>query len=109
MHDVRRPFSANNDQLLLSGLVLMAFEGGGMPMHPADYTEIASWTANIMSYLDIRVLFRLRSAGLYPLRDLAENALSERGIQNWLSDIPARLHAESEWELLLGRLLQCVR
>ncbi|MET0209457.1 MAG: hypothetical protein ABW220_10475, partial [Burkholderiaceae bacterium] len=85
-----RPFFAASDDLLLGGHLLLALENARMPMHAMDYAGVSVWVGEVLSDLDTAVVLRLRTEGPIAVRELAENALFERGEPDWAANAAAR-------------------
>ena len=104
MDSAFRPFSAGSDELLLNGRLLSALEFGQLRMDAQDYLDIAARASMLLDECQTAVLLRLRREGPRALRDIAENALYERGMFDWTTHDPDRSHARLVWEALLHDL-----
>ena len=77
MHPSTLP-QLTSDQMLMASHILQALEQGGMPMHAADYHELAVWTTKELRALGTPTLLALRQMAPPSLLSIIDNLLHER-------------------------------
>jgi hypothetical protein len=93
-----------SDELVLAGHMLHALDCGRVPMHAADYHDIAGWASAEFSLMDTAMLRVLRHLVPEVMRPLVENHLHRRRVCDWSTDPGVQAVADRVWESLRGKL-----
>ncbi len=91
------------DQILLVDRMLRRFASGDMPMHPADYRELARWVTRSFRSMDSDTLRTMLEVAPVELREIVENVLHERRVISWAANDLVGLSSLSETMALLQR------
>lgn len=83
--------------LLLAQRLLVSFESGRMPMHAAQFKEIADWAFAAFRSLQPAALRDLARSLHGPLKEIAHNVLFIHGDAEWATNPSDNRLAENVW------------